>query len=252
MPLDVTITATRRPAILRKTLESFEKNLFSQYRKKRAIINVDPVGDEIDSQRVVDVCREFFEEVISNCPEEASFAKAFKWVWSHVSAEWIFHLEDDWELMRKVKITDLGDLLLKNPDLAMLHLPAFHASQKHLKAWGHFIPWNGEFYEVPAARRLQLGFCGHPTLIKSAFVRSTVLHLDDTKNPEKQFHHHNEKVLQEVSRWRYGWYGEPATPPSSPIVRDLGRHWAVANGWKKEGNKAFFTQWERVNEEACV
>lgn len=243
--MDITITATRRPAILRKTLESFEKNLFCQYRKKRAIINVDPVGDEMDSRRVVDVCQEFFEEVISNCPEKANFAAAFKWVWSKATAEWVFNLEDDWELVHEVKISHLGDLLLKHKDLAMLHLPAFHSSQEHLKAWGHFIPWNGEFYEVPYERRLQLGFCGHPSLIKSAFVRGTHAFLDATKNPEKQFHHHNAKVLTEVSRWRYGWYGEPATPPAPPIVRDLGRHWAVANGWRKVGNKAFFTEWER-------
>ena len=247
MPLDVTITATRRPAILRQTLESFDKNLFSQYRKKRAIINVDPVGDDIDPQRVVDVCQEFFEEVTSNCPDEASFPKAFKWVWSQVSADWVFHLEDDWELTREVSFSVLGDLLLKHRDLAMLHLPAFHSSQEHLKAWGHFIPWNGEFYEVPQERRLQLGFCGHPSLIKSAFVRATYPHLSEDKNPEKQFHHHNAKIVTEVSRWRYGWYGEPAAPPAPPIVRDLGRHWAVANGWQKKGQKAFFTEWEKVD-----
>ena len=66
--IDVTIPAVRRPEILRKTLDSFFKNLFKA-TPCHAIINVDPVGLEIDSMRVVDVCREYFDEVVFNLPD---------------------------------------------------------------------------------------------------------------------------------------------------------------------------------------
>jgi len=206
---------------------------------------VDPVGDDIDSRRVVDVCQEFFDEVIYNLPEEASFPKAFKWVWSRATSDFVFHLEDDWEMLRPVYFRELLGLLVSHGNLALLRLPAFYAGLEHMKTWNKFMPWNGEFYEVPPAQRIALGFCGHPSLIKGAFVRATSRFLDDSINPEKQFHHGPKELIQEVSRWRYGLIGEPADPPSKPIVQDIGRKWAVANNWKKAGSKAFFTKWEK-------
>lgn len=244
MSMDVCITAVRRPEILRRTLESFDEFLLNQYRKKRAIINVDPVGEDIDPRRVVDVCQEFFEEVVWNCPEEPSFPKAFKWVWTHANAQWLFHLEDDWEMLRPVNLSIIGDLLLKYRDLALLRLPAFHAGLEYMKTWNRFMPWNGEFYEVPSSDRIALGFCGHPQLIKGEFVRAIAPYIDENRNPEKQFHVGPKEIMQEVSRWRYGLYGEPADPPSLPIVRDIGRQWSVQHGWKKKGSKAWFTEWE--------
>ncbi|GAH04753.1 unnamed protein product, partial [marine sediment metagenome] len=136
--LEVTITATRRPELLRQTLESFDKNLLCKIHKKRAIINVDPVGEDIDSRRVVDVCHEFFEEVIWNCPKQAHFPSAFTWVWESVTADWVFNLEDDWELLREVDIEILVRLMVQNSSLAMLRLPQFHACPTYMKTWNRF------------------------------------------------------------------------------------------------------------------
>lgn len=242
--IDVTITATRRPTLLHQTLTSFYEPFFKR-AKVRGIINVDPVGEEIDSRRVVDVCHEFFEEVVWNCPKEASFPKAFKWCWSQATGDFVFNLEDDWELKRPFPVDYIVILFKKYQDLVSVRLPAFPAGKESMKCWNRFFPWNGEFYEVPRDHVIGLGFCGHPSFLRGEFVKKVAPMLEEHINPEKQFHHHNQGIVDEVSKWRFGIFGEPNDPPTPPLVEDIGRRWMVENGWRKEGNKAYFTTWRR-------
>lgn len=247
--IDVTITAVMRPSIFKTMINSFFKNLFDDYLKKghrlHLVINIDPVGGE-DSKYFIKCFSDYLVIESVNMPIQASFPKAFKYVWSNVyaDADYVFHLEDDWELLQKVDLLKLINILEKEDDLALLRLPAFYAGNRFMKNWNKFFPYNGKYYECPEELKTSVGFCGHPSLIKAQFVRNTVKHLDDTRNPEKQFHSRgNTLIMQEVVKWRYGVYGIPGSPP---LVRDIGRQWMVAQGYRKQGSKAHFTQWEKL------
>jgi len=240
--LDVLITATKRPDVLAKTLDSFKRNLFKD-APVTVFLNVDPVGSNCDPQVLLEIVLAYFPNVVWRNPAVPDFAKAFKWCWMKSSSDWVFHLEDDWELVRPVDLGKLISILEKNKDLALLRLPFFYSGEDSMKNWNKFFPWNGEFYECPKEMRQGVGFCGHPSLIKGEFVRSIAPHLSEESNPEKQFHHINTKVINEVLKWRYGVYGVPISPP---FLKDLGRKWMVQNNLKKKGSKAFFTTWEEV------
>lgn len=250
--INITIIATRRADILEKTLSSFRNNVLSKYTYYNpwptVYINIDPVGPDKDGGAAKDVTLRHFMDsnVFFNEPAAPSFPKAFKWVLDNVGAEYsyVFHLEDDWEFLRPVNINRMLLLMAYNPDLAILRLPWKPTGPDSMKNWKYFFPWNGEFFECPKELRRTVGFCGHPSLIRMKFIRNTIQHIDDTRNPEKQFHHGHPKLMKEIDRWRYGVFAEPN---QGPAIRDVGRQWMIKNGLKKAGNKAFFTQWEKID-----
>jgi len=242
--LDVTITAVRRPKILRQTLDSFFKNLFKA-TPCRAIINVDPVGLDIDSMRMVDVCREYFDEVVFNLPDEPSLSKAFKWCWSQVESDLVFHLEDDWSLLREVDLECLKGVLKKYKNIPYIRLPQFPSGLTEMKNWNKTFKWAGQFYMPPSDEKW-LGFCGHPALLKGQFVRHVAPMLNADLNPEKQFFQGgNPKLTEYCNQYWFVVYGVPADSPTPAFVKDIGKSWAVENGWRKAGNKAHFLNWEK-------
>jgi hypothetical protein len=249
MHIAITTTAMRRPDILRTTLQSFVSNLFSPDDgiKYTLVLNIDPLGLDVKSMDVVRVAREFFPDTYARYPDVASFPNAFKWCWERaieLEPDYVFNLEDDWILNTKIQIRDLISILEDNPSLVSLRLPAFHSGQQSMKNWNRFFPYNGRYYDCPKDMIGGIGFAGHPSLLKTSFVRNVTLHLDTNRNPEKQFHQRgNSKIMVEVLKSKFGVYGIPGSPP---MIRDIGRRWAVQNGWAKEGCKAHFQKWRKV------
>lgn len=248
----ITTTATLRPDILERTLSSFRKNLFTDEALRafptELILNIDPAGDG-SVRDVLAVARAHFPTSAVRTPQTAGFPQAFKWTWmqaaEHASSLFVFNLEDDWGLSRPVDLVDMLRILMADPDLALLRLPAFYAGAVSMKNWNLHFPWNGSFYECPEALKITAGFCGHPSLIRRAFVRDTAPLLDPSRNPEKQFHRGGPpEILKEALAWRYGVYGKPG---QEPAIQDIGREWMIKNNLAKAGSKAYFTHWERTN-----
>lgn len=244
--MDVTVTATMRPDLLNTTFTSFFRYALSTYVNEgctlNLIINVDNVGDGT-KQEMVDCLRGRFHTLCVHPSPVPSFPRAFKYVWSKITSDYVLHLEDDWKLLRKVSIQGLIDILKDEEDLALLRLPLFPSGVDNMKNWNIFFPYNGRYYECPKELRGAVGFCGHPSVIKGDFIRSITPLLSDTTNPEKQFHVQNSVIMSEVLKWRYGVYGVPG---STPLIQDIGRKWMVENNYAKEGNKAFFTNWTKT------
>lgn len=250
MTIEVTMTATRRPELLMRTLTSFRDRMFRDVMADcRLFLNVDPVGEDVNSWEIVRRCEDFFKEVVARCPTTPHFPTAFKWCWSLTNAPFVFNLEEDWELFMDVDLECLLGLFQQTPELLILRLPFSPCTAESNKSWNHFLPWNGSFYEVPEDKKGLLGFSGNPSMLRREFVERGLKMLDGRGNPEKQL---KWRAGHDLMRYRYGVYGFPGTPAA---VRDIGRDWKAKNGWRKvdnEGkdNKAFFTHWEKVAHEA--
>ena len=245
MTLDVTMTAVCRPDVLKRTLKSFKENLFGE-APLRLIINIDPVGETKRLEEMIGAVHSLLtSNVLWRMPETPCFPKAFRWAWRASSEKYIFHLEDDWELFRKVDLDAMLALMEKHKDLAVLRLP-YNPCEDTNKSWGHFLPWNGEFYEVPEDLRGLLGFCGHPSLIRRSFIEIALNMLSDHRNPEKSIKwRKGRKGYGEVlQKFRYGVFGKPG---EGLAVGDIGAGWAGEHGWKKKGQKAFFCEWEKID-----
>ena len=163
--LDITTTACIRPDILRQTFSSFKQNMLRDY-PCRLIINIDPVGDDVKQQAVLDVCGEYFKEIIYRTPEKPDFPAAFLWCWQQVKSDYVLHLEDDWSLEHFVDYVKLIIEHSRQQNVAMFRLSAFKSGIDTAKNWNKFLRWNGSWFEVAEQDRRRIGFCGHPAIIK--------------------------------------------------------------------------------------
>jgi hypothetical protein len=246
--LEITTTATRRPDVLDRTLKSFKENMLHDY-PARIIINIDPVGYNCLGVDIVDVCSKYFKEVKYRLADKPNFTEAFLWVWKQVTGNFVFHLEDDWELLDNVDLSVMITCLEINKNLALLRLPAFRSDKHNMKCWNKFLDWNGQYFEVQEADRRRIGFAGHPSLIKREWIQKILPHMTTDKNPEKQLQfpeHNSASMLREILKWRYGVWAFPERPA---LIKDIGREWIAKHGWQKKGNKAFFMEWERAENE---
>ena len=242
MQVDIAMTATRRPEILRRTLTSFTENFFGTTDDFRLIINIDPVGLDIDSNEVVAVCREFFDNLIVNCPGAADYNTAFRYTYGRCESEIMFHLEDDWIVPYPVDMKKMLQIMIDNPDLALLCLSAFPSGGDSLSRWDVYqFPWNGQFFECPKNHRRKVGSCGHPAFISRKFITKTLPLMGPRHNPEAQFHVVG-PIAEIVVDWRFGVFIEPNSPPN---VVDIGREWMDKNGWQKNSDKTH-TVWNRT------
>ena len=240
--IEVTITATNRKDVLYRTISSFMENLLFRCDVE-TIINIDNVGESGGTDTIAKIVELFMPIKLSRRSLKPNFSEAFAFCWHSVEANWVLHLEDDWELLQRVEIREMIEILNNEKDLALLRLPQFRSTEDKMKNWDKFFPWNGKYFECPNELRKAVGFCGHPSLIKGEFVKKCAPLLDMTINPEKQFHGDNQPLVDEVMKWRYGVFSKPNHPA---YIKDLGREWMLKNDLKKKGDKAWFTEWEKT------
>ena len=248
----ITTTAIVRPDIIKKTFESFRFFFGGRKNKNNHLfINIDNIGGEKgDINRIISTCYDYFSFVNINFEKnKPNFSKAFKWCWDQVDEtfDYVFNLEDDWVLTnKKLQIKKLVDIMEKNKDLASLRLSYKSTSGLKIKQWNQYFPYTNQgIYECPKHLIKNCGFCGHPSLLNAKFVRS-VSHLIDTNlNPEKQFHALNNRIVDEVLKWRWGVY-TMSMNEKKPLIEDIGRDWIKKSGFKKKGIKAFFTEYEKI------
>lgn len=241
----VTVPATRRPEILKTTLNSFFTKGFSKSGscRLRFFVNIDPVGPST-SDEVEKEIKQYTDHILFFNPDEANFSEAVGRIWhaavNHYVPDFVFHLEDDWELRNELNFDNLIRIFCKYPRLASLRLNAFISGDAFTKNWNLRIPWNGVFYEYPDNLK-QFCITGHPTLYRPQIVSAMLDGFDTKKNPEKQ---HYPRLKEFFDQYTWGVYGLPGT---GPVVRDIGRSWMVKNGYRKKGNKAHFIEWVKID-----
>jgi hypothetical protein len=249
---DITTTATLRPELLKRTLNSHIEYLFKEdIQYGRLIINIDMVGAEgIKEQQkklqeiynIIDglPIRSYFLN-LCNTP---NFAKAFFWCWDKVECNFVFNLEEDWEMTRPIDFKQMMNIMEEDERIVHLRLSSFVSTTQTCKNWNKFTEWNGKFFEVAKEDKCVIGWAGHPSLNKSDFMRRVIRLLDRNKNPEKQIkgRRYNHPINDIISSSTFGVF----TPQNSPkVVLDIGRKWMIENGYSKKGSKAFFTEWKR-------
>jgi hypothetical protein len=106
MKIDVVMTATLRPGIVKNTFETFSR-MFNREHNYKLYLNVDPVGEHAGPEQIYTIAKQYFSKIEYNTPEFPGFCKAVKWCVENTTADVIFYLEDDWSLLRPVSINSL-------------------------------------------------------------------------------------------------------------------------------------------------
>jgi hypothetical protein len=214
------------------TLDSFHKNLLSNFEISRFIINIDPVfGTMNDEQACIDLICSYRKDAIIHLPETPGFTAAIKRNWSATAADTVLHLEDDWLLRRPVS-ADIIDAFGKDAFLAQI---CFNHATK---------AWDGKRRGLACYHRQRRSFLGFatpfkrkvpafltcPSFFRGSFLRRAADLLDLSYDPEKQFFSQLNKPLEShVSAFHNIMVGEA---PDYYIV-DTGREWRERRGIEK-------------------
>jgi hypothetical protein len=243
--IEVTIVAARRPALLARTLESFQANLFRHFQISRALINIDPVwGGQKDADECAALARKHFQEAAIFAPETAGFTAAVKRVWSNSRADFIFHLEDDWILNEEITPAILEKF--NDPAIAQISLVSkeknwdrsrrgdFHYVKRRSTLLGPIkLPWRAKV----------TAFTTSPAFTRGDFARRWARLMDEKLDPEKQSYMAINAPLEKYVR-PFRNYLYPGKINEITIT-DTGRQWREAQNIEKkiiDGNSVWTKQ----------
>lgn len=207
--VDIAMTAVIRPSILGETLDSIVRNVcYKDMNRFRLIINVDPIGESIKPMKVVKTANSRFPNVVYNIAQTPSFPAAVKWVWSNATAPFVFHWEDDVNILRRIDINNMISILNKYDDLSSLRLYKAHTpNQKKIHTFSCRWSYNEDGFYLAHDWKKQFGL--NPVLIKREFVKEAVTRMVDNYNPEKQFRYSQKYMRPLIEKWKYGLYTKP-------------------------------------------
>ena len=217
--VEFTTTACIRPDVLEKTYKSFSKNLVDMNLKDFTLyINVDPLPEKSPFSRkdVVAVAKRYFGTVVANMPDEANFCRAIKWLWHQPKSKYVFHIEDDWQLLKSIPFSDILKRFKKYRGLYQVRL--------------------NKNPEKKSATRL---YGLSPCVCRMDFYQAVAANLNPKRNPERQ--------LRDVKGWGLAQPRKDRVmpfPKRETIVKDIGREWRVKFGMSKEINENKFVKWK--------
>lgn len=209
--IDVTMAAVRRPDLVRRTLASFQENLFQRLPVQRLFVNIDPVwGSPPEGEHVREICSSMFPGAVVRMPTQASYGGAVKWLWNQPETKWLLHLEDDWLLSNKISLFRLR-WQMQDIDVAQIKI----ANWKRLKR-RHRPP--------------ELGLC--PLFCRTSFAKIVSAKIDVSLDPDKQFRDGtNPELMAAVKDFRAVYFGGPLT---CETAIDIGRDWRDMHGIEKK------------------
>jgi hypothetical protein len=229
--IDICLVSTRRPELLKPTLESFQQRFFKNFAIGKFYANVDPIfGDAKDHRAVLELIRAHFPDADIHEPEMPGFCQAVKRNWSATTAQYVLHLEDDWRLN-----IDIGPSILSDFEDARLAQIAFHSEEKNWdvgrRGKVHYRRKNLKILGFKTPIRLKVpGFTTSPSLLRGDFARHAASLLDTRLDPEKQFYNGlNERLERYVAPSLSTLFSDG----SGFVITDLGRDWREQRGIRK-------------------
>ena len=204
-----TTTAMPRPDILKKTYSSFSANIKDlNLKQQNLLINIDPVSHgtfEEDIEKTKSVAQQYFGEVVVNVPEKPNFTAAVDWCWATAETEFVFHLEDDWELRQAINV---GKIIAKMRREGYM--------QAILRAYPYTY------------NKLVLS----PGIMHREYYSRFAGDFDYERNPEIQL---RKPFVKKEAIFVLG---------KNPVVFDLGRSWLNSRPFKRPNVKSSFVRWE--------
>ena len=229
--IDLLLVSGSRPQLLERTLDSFGKNLLSNFEVSTVYANIDPFeGTAEDTQSCADLIRERFPACHIRAPDTCSFTGAVKWLWSNTSAAAALHLEDDWVIDREVRPEDVFPHFDN-----MTRQIAFLTREKN---WKGSSPFHYEWSRRPIAG-LNIGrkynydrpiFTTSPSFLERSFAHECASKMRLDLDPEKQLYgDRNPELGQYTKTFRSRLLGVGG----DFWISDIGREHRQASNLKK-------------------
>lgn len=230
MNIDISIVAGRRPDLLERTLESFSQSAFRFHNVIKVYANIDPIfGDAEDEAKCLSLLQTHFNAPVIHTPEVAGFTAAVKRLWQGTTADYVFHLEDDWIAL------DILDQRVEDCFSGDVKQVSFHSANQNwnIGRKGHLH--RGKHYLKFLGLRLPTGtfpkFTTSPSIIDGKVARNCAKLMDVAFDPEKQFY---SNVNKDMESYISGFNNYIFSPKGVPVVEDTGRDWRDQRGIQKK------------------
>ena len=225
--IDILIVSGARPALLKKTLDSFADKLFSNFSIASVFANIDPFqGGKKETDRCRRIIERFFPRAKINIPQSAHFTKAVQWLWSSTTSGFCFHLEDDESIQPR------SIFPLFQGSVAQVSLFGRNKNWKHRTPFHH--SWSRRrILGVPFGRKIDFSrpvFSTSPSFMKSTFAQFCAAHVDPDLDPEKQLYDGRNVPLSDYTgNYLNHLYGHPRRF----VITDIGREFRETAGLTK-------------------
>lgn len=229
--IDLSLVSARRPELLSVTIDSFKENLFSNFDIKNIYVNVDPIfGTDADHRSVVSIIHQSFPEAIIFEPLTPGFGAAVKRLWSATTADYVFHLEDDWIALRNLDNEILRPFAAPHVQQVSFHTADqnwdigtkghIHEKKHYFRAFGIKTP----FYRIVPK------FTTSPSILRGSFARAAAELMMAEHDPEKQFYCSVNPTLEKMAQPFQNYI---FSPEGVPVIKDIGREWREVQGIRK-------------------
>lgn len=211
------MTSIGRADLVKKTLSSFRDKMFQSYDNYRLIINIDhfkghqSLSDPYDLLN--NVIYKFFkkENVLYNI-KSPNFPQAVHWCFSQTASDFVFVLQEDFELLHNVDFKIVKNILSDNPNIASVR----------------FLLDKGNTNRIIKNKKMINKYCFlhnnslslNPCLFSKKHLDIINEKMNLQKGPERQFltSGSNHKVVKDFKF-------VTLDHKDNPIVKDLGRPW---------------------------
>lgn len=249
--IDITITAALRPDLIRETAESVRRFLVEPNAGSyhfRAIVNIDPAGEEgVDAEQVEELYRTFFEDLVVFKPESANFPLAVQRVWQEVTAGLCFHAEDSKLLLRPVPLPRIVSAFDNRERLACFALRALKKPHQAPRPVKH-----DELHDMDVTEFFHKAVTLQPSLFRREYVHDMARFMRSGLSPEKAIKGFQEVMDAELARQiheaanRYE-FGSISSGDSShgPYYENVGRSWRLKHRLTKPLGSGMGTTWSK-------
>lgn len=231
--IELTVVAARRNALLRDTLNSFHARMFRNFRFDRVSVNIDPLwGDQKEESECVATVKSLFPNAVIYTPEKANHCSAVKRLWTNSQSQFLFHMEDDWNLLENIDPSILN--LFSDPKIAQVSLMTKEKNWARSRRGDfHFVKRRPKLFGIiPSPFRKTIpAFTTSPSFIRGDFARHWAHLLDEAFDPEKQgYSQVNAPLERFTANYRnYIYSGKHF----DNLIIDTGRDWRAARHIEK-------------------
>lgn len=200
-----TTTAMPRPELLEITYKSFRDHIkWLDFSKITLFLHIDRFPVNIDEQapqkieRVIEIANQYFGKVIVKHGDYPNFANAVKWIFTSADKDFIFNLEDDWELL-----CDIPQSICN-----------FFADSKVQQVG------------LRATKKSNARFVLSPCILRSSFASKAAQQVIRQKNPEERIRAWNPHRPEEA----FIYY---PLEHEYVVLKDLGRSWMKSTAFAR-------------------
>ena len=206
-------TSINDPELLEKTYSTYDKNFKNlNLNECTLIINIDPIPNNLNIEKNIEVSKKYFKNVIYNFGTESNFNKANVWCLNQINTKYFFYLQSNKAINKLVDFNIMKQKLENNDKIVNISLSPLVNTE-----YNNYLSW-------------------HPALWKSNWILNTFLpYMSSNVSTEYQLREIG--LLENVFSCSYQKLSE------GEILYHLGKEWKKKNNYffgNKSNDKEIF------------